>query len=652
MENLEYELQESIKRADIFFESKYFNEAILEYKKAISIGKELDSGYLEKVKAHILYILEKKACCYNELQKHMEVVETYLKILKFLNKYFSKTEKLNFSEKNYKQISFSINELYLEADLAQQNFNYYQALLFRKKAAMLVEMISIYTNDMLFYKFPNELLKEADLYKLIGDFVQAENTYKTAIDVSLKYYNNDLKFIKNFSEEAFGRIIAFYEDTENFEKMIENIEIFIGILEKSYNSGETIDFIKLADLYVRKSLFMKNLSDKHKLLNQAGEYYSYAETENIEDNFFYYVYYVEINLFISLDNIENYEFLEKICETFLKNSIKNFATLYYLKSLKLLLQSYFSHKKLFRIFKTDKNLHINQEILSPEEKEIYKEIQIFLKACRSILEFQKNVYEHNSAMLDNNAQKLYESFDRLYKSSFVDNHSFAILIYFLFTVYNFNIKNKNRACFYLNKINKIYKDCPNELKSTKLYAICFEELSKLYAEKKEYNEALESINTAVELYKILFKDKKDEYAAKLHDTLLLKANITCKVFDNFTIAIELTKEAIEVLKENIKNPSELIKIINSLYLKSSMEEKINKSNEALQNYLDIFQIYEKYSFVNIGNLDRIYADTLQTGIKLALNLNNKSIFNILKEKQSNIQLIKINYLQERRQGSI
>lgn len=644
MKNLEYELQESIKRADIFFESKYFNEAILEYKKAIAFGKELSSEHLEKVKEHILYILEKKACCYNELQKHMEVVETYLKILKFLNKYFSKNEKLSFAEKNYKQISFSINELYIEADLAQQDFNYNQALLFRKKAAMLVEMISIYTNDLLFYKFPNELLKEADLYKIIGDFQQAEITYKTAIDVSLKYYNNDLKFIKTFTEEAFGRIIAFYEDTENFEKMVENIEAFIGILEKSYNLGETIDFIKLADLYVKKSLFLKNSSDKHKLLNQAGEYYGYAETENVKDNFFYYIYYVEINLFISLDNIENYEFLENICETFLKNSIKNFGTLYYLKSLKLLLQSYFAHKKLFRIFKVDKNLHINQEILSYEENEIYKEIQIFLKGCKSILEFQKNIYKHNSNLVDTNAQKLYESFEKLYRSSFLDNHSFAILIYFLFTVYNYNIKDKEKACFYLSKSRKIYKDCPNELKSTKLYALCFEELAKLYMEKNEYNEALELINISVELYKILFKDKKEEYALKLHDTLLLKANVTCQVFDECIQALELIDYAIETLEENIKTPSELIKIINSLSLKSTMEEKLGKTSEALQNYLKIFQIYEQYSFVNIGNLDRIYADTLQNGIELALHLNNKEIFNILKEKQNNIQLVKINYL--------
>lgn len=644
MENLEDELQESIKRADIFFESRYFNEAILEYKKAIAMGKELNSGYLEKVKAHILYILEKKACCYNELQNHMEVVETHLKILKFLNKYFSKSEKLNFAEKNYKQISFSINELYIEADLAQQDFNYNQALLFRKKAAMLVEMISVYTNDLLFYKFPNELLKQADLYKIIGDFPQAEITYKSAVEVALRYYSNDVKFIKAFTEEAFGRIIAFYEDTENFEKMIENIEAFIGILEKNYNLGETIDFIKLADLYVKKSLFMKNSSDKHKLLNQAGEYYSYAEMENIKDNFFYYVYYVEINLFISLDNVENYEFLENICETFLKNSIKNFATLYYLKSLKLLLRSYFAHKKLFRIFKVDKNLHINQEILSHEENEIYKEIQIFLKSCKSILEFQKNIYAHNGDSIDDNAQKLYESFDRLYKSSFIDNHSFAILIYFLFTVYNFNIKNKEKACFYLSKSRKIYKDRPNELKSIKLYALCFEELAKLYMEKKEYNEALELINICSELYKILFKDKTDEYALKLHDILLMKASVTCQVFDDCIQAAELLDDAISILRENIKNPSELVKIINTLSLKSSMEEKLGKSSEALQNYLKISQIYEQYSFVNIGNLDRVYADTLQNGIELALHLNNKEIFNILKDKQNNIQLVKINYL--------
>jgi hypothetical protein len=644
MKNLEYELQESIKRADIFFDSRYFNEAILEYKKAMAIGKELDSKYLEKIKSHILYIFEKKACCYNELRKHMEVVETYLKILKFLNKYFTKNEKLDFAEKNYRQISFSINELYIEADLAQQNFNYNQALLFRKKAAMLVEMISVYTNDLLFYKYPNELLKEADLYKLIGDFVQAENTYKTAIDVSLKYYNRDLKFIKNFAEEAFGRIIAFYDDIENFEKTSEYIQIFINLLEKSYDLGETIDFIKIADLYVKKSLFIKNLSHRHCLLNKAGEYYNYADTEKIKDNFFYYVYYVEINLFISLDNVENYEFLEQICETFLKNSIKNFAMLYYLKSLRLLLQSYFTHKKLFRIFKIEKNLHINKEMLGLEEKEIYQEIQIFLKGCKSILEFQKNIYEHHNDLVDTNAQNLYENFEKLYKSYFIDNHSFAILIYFLFTVYNFNIKNKEKSCFYLNKIWEIYEDRPNDLKSTKLYALCFEELAKLYTEKQDYTEAMKSIEVSLDLYRILFKDKKDEYAIKLHNILLLKSNINCEILGECTNSIEIIKEAIEVLEDNIESPSELIKVINAISLKSSLEEKDGKNNKALENYLGLFEIYEKYSFINIGNLDKIYAETLQKGMNLALSLDNKEIYNILKEKQNNIQLIKINYL--------
>lgn len=641
MKNIKKEIKESINKGDIFFENKYFNEAIFEYKKALSLSKELDKNFIEKTKEHILYVLEKKAYCYNELNQKVEAVETYLKIIKFLNKYFNKTEKINFSNKNYEEISSSINELYIEADIAQKDLNYNQALLIRKKAIMLAEIISIYIGDLLFYKFPYEILKQADLYKIIGDFRQAEHYYNELINLADKYSGTDSEFFENFIYEAFDRVITFYEDTENFQKMKDNISLFIDFLEKNYKNGKNINFIKLADLYVQKGLYTKNDSEKYKLFHKANEFYNSIESDKIEDKFFFFICYIETNMFITIDETENYQSSEELCETFQKNSIKNFGTLYYLKSLKLLLQSYFSQRKIFRIFKIDKNLHINRNLLKDEEKELYDEIQTFLTACRMVLNFQKNIYIHATEKIDLNAVKSYDNFCKLYKISFINNYDFTYYIYNLFKIYKYNIKNNDKAFYYLNKVKILYKDAVDNTISNKLFAESFYELAELYAEKKDLKNAEAVISKAIDLYKVLYKDNKEEFAIFLHDCLIKKSKINYALYKNYNSSLIFIEEAIDTLKKNIKNSMELIKIIKSLSLKAEKEYEEDNKKDVLENYLKICQIYENYNFANKGNLDRIYANTIEEGIIKSQELKNKKVEAVLIEKKKNIKLIQI-----------
>lgn len=632
---------EIIKKGDSYFESNYFNEALFEYESAINLTEKVDSNDLtSEIKEHIVNVFEKKAYCFDELNLHNEAIETYLRVINFLENNFEKKYKDNFLNKNYSNISGNILEAFIEAEVFEKNFNYREAFDRREKALKLVDKFTIHIGDLLSFKSPYELLKQADLAKLLTDYPRAKRYYNIALNIANDYGATSTEFFKPYTEIVFNKSINFYEEMDDSAKVVDLLDKLILFIEGNFSKGEGINFVLAGDSYVKKALLNTDINEKHKFFNKAMEFYSYIDTRDIKNPFYYYIAYVETKLYVMIEPQELMDTLEELTEFFLQKSTKNYGTYYYLKTLKILLLVYFDKKQLLNIFEIERNLHINRDILNSEELSIYLGIDKFLKGCRALLNFQKAIYINHQTQ-NENAMIAHSHFKHLWDTSFISNEEYASFLYTLTKLYRDTIKDDAQAIFYLEMIPPLYNEELCSESSNIIFASSFYELSLYYQELAGFQDSLAYISKAIQLFKELFSANPIAYATKLHNALMNRAVMSYNYFNDYDSFEHSIKESIEVLEANIQTSVELTKLLKALSLKASIDYHVGKTQLALDSYEKAYNIYEFYSFKNSGNLDRIYGGIIDKGIDLAVELGNKEVEGKFIKSKENIKLFNI-----------
>ncbi len=622
------QIKKLIEEGSCYFDSSYFDEGLKRYKKALDTSKELlDEKSLVEIKDLIFDSFQVENINFSQNNLVTEELNTYKNLISFLDDYFPLEKKEIFIQNNYSNISNAILEAFLKADLHEKSLNFRASLDWREKALNLTDKITVNIGDMLATRTPYELLKQAKVAKLIGDNDLAEKYYNISLIISDRYMKVDFDFFKPYTEKVFDSAIEFFQEKGDLERANKLINKLISFLEDSYQKGDGIDFLLCGNTYVKKAL-LSNEEEKFSYFKKAVEMYNYLEKDDINDPFYYYIAYLEVNTYISLDLEDRTKSLEELNEFFLIKSTRNYGTYYYLKTLKELLITYFRKKELLKVFEIEKNLHINKILLRNKELEIYTAIEIFLKGCKSLLSFQRNIYADNVEEREEDAKHAYEYFSRLWKLKLISETEYVSLVFVIAKLYRTAVNDDGQAIFYLETISPLYRDIEYSADTKKTFAETFFELGMYHTESGNFQDSLAYLSKAIILLRDLFADNPIIYANPLHDALLNRAVTSYNFFDDYDTFIKSVVEGVEVLSANVQESTELIKLIKALSLKATIELGEEKGVEALKSYEKVSTLYHFYSFKNSSNLDKIYDKLLDNAILLADDLNN----NELKEK--------------------
>lgn len=625
MENINISLNEKILNADELFEKKYFEEALFEYRSILKNMPLQSLDSIKETKIHFFNILKEKSYCLKELDLYSDSIELYVKIIYFLDKHFNENDKLFFIKEHYSYISDALIEAYLESDVLEKEMNYREALLVRQKTLRLFDLICINIGDLLFYKSPYEFIKQANLSKLLGQLSNAEKYFLLSIKTAHNFFGTDSNFFKTYLEEAYHKLMLFYEDFDENQKLNSILDEYIEYSEKKYKKGESINFEALANSLVKKALLSDDLSTRHKLFQNALTYYEELEIKNIIDKTYYNIAYVEINISLPIDKEEKIKDLEELCEFFLQKSHYKHCNYYYLLILKDLLVSYFHKHQLFEIFKISKSIHINKEKLTEKEKLLYNSIELFSETCELFLEFQKAIFSKKSENCNKKAKNCYKNALLLWKQNFITKKDFIFVIYTIANLYRHTIKNDTEALFYLKEISYFYLEGNYDENSKNIFANTFFELGLYNMEAGDFQDSIGYLSKAIQLFKELYEINNAKYKLKLHLVLIERAVLSYNFFYDYDSFMHSINEGINYLKTNIDNWKDLYRLLKALDLKGKVLDEKDEKNLLIKLYKEIYDLYHSYTFNYSGKLHILYEKNMELALNLAKEMEIKEL---------------------------